>query len=246
MLPLVLVVILTTVNFLQKYESSTYLQNSIAISLVVVFLLPVLMQGTGNYRNSWSDNLLVAFLFLGLVMSSVDVPQLDGWCRSIFGSPAILGEQSVGEVLPDLFPACKKADDYIRLIGVCCIWISMCIPIYHWFCYRNLKQRIASTKFSKKHPGRLAFCPPSASLTSGSKAKESVHQVGPSSFKWESYKEGSKATELDRDQLSAMVAVVGNDGEEKEKLHTRLESVWNGTKTAGKKYLDVTLGPNHA
>ena len=93
-LPIFLVAALSTLNVINKTLDNANLENSIAISLTLVFLLPELKPHTtfftkkrdgdgkgvgGSHASSWaimpaiditSDNLMIIFLFLGLVLAS--------------------------------------------------------------------------------------------------------------------------------------------------------------------------------
>ena len=90
-LPIFLVAALSTLNVINKTEDNANLENSIAISLTLVFLLPELKPhtiftqrkdgGGGGGGGGWfggvgaitavtSDDLMIILLFLGLVLAS--------------------------------------------------------------------------------------------------------------------------------------------------------------------------------
>lgn len=141
------------------------LENSIAISLTVVFVLPGLRPATRGDGHTttldkiFSNNMMIALLFLGLIFTSI--------IHATLNDGGILMTKDVGEGLEDndattlatdaegayMFVDGTKYPTSIKL-GVCglaLIWGSMVIPVVNWIRYNWFKYQIKVSSHVNQH-----------------------------------------------------------------------------------------------
>ena len=157
-----------------------------------------------------------------------------------FYTPSLL------ELVTSVLFTCDDAT--LGVVGNFLIWLSMCVPYYHYREYGKLKARILKSSFSKKHPKRLAFC--KGDDQKGTKLDDEEYKVQyGSDFMWDAY--DKKKRVLMEQHLNSTVVAAEDDmakekdkkGKQPQKLHSRLESVWECKED--KKFLNVCLGPTH-
>jgi hypothetical protein len=188
------------------------------------------------------------WLWNRVVLSSHNYPRTAGWTVLYFGftlfAPPCLTPKLL-ELVLSLF-SCDDAT--LGVVGNFFIWLSMCVPYYNYVQYSAVKTRIIESSKSLIHPGRSAFCPPPIDKD-GTLSSEEASTFYGGGFNWDAY--DKKKGDLVKNDLNATVAAAEDDtnkpktkkGKFAKKLHSELKSVWRCKED--KKFLNVTLGPDH-
>eukprot|EP00729_Bicosta_minor_P021376 gene21376-12941_t len=173
LMPLILIAALTTLNVMMGDEAGPDLENTIAIALTAVFVLPALVEGEDDkihvgFKVLWKTG-PVYLLFVGMILAA--------FCHDplfyAFG-------QSIGEAGGDELdfgsgtaPISKDADNYtgftvrqkisiVNWVGVCLVWLSIFPLVANIVRYLKLKKALgmsATVKSTLKEKGskRKAF-----------------------------------------------------------------------------------------
>lgn len=155
MMPVTLVVVLATYNVLAEDAD---LENSIAIALTIVFLLPNLKPTpmTGAEKSKFTRNeMMILCIFFGLIFTSYPSVMREFWISDDVGDPpeadqGEITEKNNGTLQFDLLTnvlgrpeySAKNAQDIIGTVGLGFLLVSLLIPVYSFYQYKRFIWKI--------------------------------------------------------------------------------------------------------